>query len=149
MRITPIRALACGALLVTSTSGCSMISKPGAGPAAAGAGIADNMHDAPVYHRGDAFTFTAPCRASGYARFDVPVDEPVKLIITGTGPAGAGLGTSYLRASGGAVDGQMKGDLAIAAGPIVFDVTGQDGGSYLQITEAVPCKGVEVRVVVE
>ena len=31
----------------------------------------------------------------------------------------------------------------------VFDVTGQEGGSFLQITETVPCKGVEVSVKVE
>ena len=83
------------------------------------------MADAPLYHRGDTFTFTAPCRATGYAKFDIPTDEPVKIIITGTGPEGAGLGTAYLKASGGAVDGQMKGDIEVAGGPIVFDVTGQ------------------------
>jgi hypothetical protein len=119
------------------------------GSGGATAAIADNMHDAPVYHRGDTFAFTAPCRATGYAKFDIPTDQPVKIAITGTGPVGAGLGTSYLRATGGAVDGQMKGDIEVASGPIVFDVTGQDGGSFLQITETVPCKGVAVSVVVE
>ncbi len=148
-----IRSLALGALLMSAATGCSLLGKKS--PAAAGGGggetaaIADNMHDAPVHHRGETFTFTAPCRATGYAKFDIPDGEPVKISITGEGPEGAGLGTSYLRSTGGAVDGQMKGDLEVAKGPIVFDVTGQEGGSFLQITETVPCKGVNVSVTVE
>jgi len=153
MTITANRALAAGALLISLTTGCSMLGKKatagGGGGGEAASGIGDTMADAPLYHRGDTFTFTAPCRATGYAKFDIPTDEPVKIIITGTGPEGAGLGTAYLKASGGAVDGQMKGDLEVASGPIVFDVTGQEGGSFLQITETVPCKGVEVSVSVE
>ena len=152
MTTTAKRALAAGALLLTLTTGCSMLGKKtsvGGGGGGAASGIGDTMADAPVYHRGDTFKFTAPCRATGYAKFDIPTDEPVKISITGTGPGGAGLGTAYLKASGGAVDGQMKGDIEVASGPIVFDVTGQEGGSFLQITETVPCKGVEVSVTVE
>jgi hypothetical protein len=107
MTITAKRALAAGALLISLTTGCSMLGKKatagGGGGGEAASGIGDTMADAPLYHRGDTFTFTAPCRATGYAKFDIPTDEPVKIIITGTGPEGAGLGTSYLKASGGAV----------------------------------------------
>ncbi len=152
MTTTAKRALAAGALLISLTTGCSMLGKKTSGVGGGGgaaSGIGDTMADAPVYHRGDTFKFTAPCRATGYAKFDIPTDEPVKISITGTGPEGAGLGTAYLKASGGAVDGQMKGDIEVASGPIVFDVTGQEGGSFLQITETVPCKGVEVSVTVE
>jgi galactokinase len=154
MNSTTIRSLALGAILITAASGCSLISKKssastGGGGGGAAAAIADNMHDAPVHHKGETFKFTAPCRASGYAKFDVPDGEAVKITVTGTGPEGAGLNASYLRSTGGAVDGQMKGDLEVAKGPIVFDVTGQDGGSFLQIMEVVPCKGVDVSVSVE
>lgn len=152
MTTTAKRALAAGALLLSLTTGCSMLGKKtsvGGGGGGAASGIGDTMADAPVYHRGDTFKFTAPCRATGYAKFDIPTDEPVKISITGTGPEGAGLNPAYLKASGGAVDGQMKGDIEVASGPIVFDVTGQEGGSFLQITETVPCKGVEVSVTVE
>lgn len=152
MTTTAKRALAAGALLLSLTTGCSMLGKKtsvGGGGGGAASGIGDTMADAPVYHRGDSFKFTAPCRSTGYAKFDIPTDEPVKISITGTGPEGAGLNPAYLKASGGAVDGQMKGDIEVASGPIVFDVTGQEGGSFLQITETVPCKGVEVSVTVE
>ncbi len=151
MHLTPTRALTLAFVLTSAATGCSMLGKKASSVTGGGAhaAVADNMHDAPVYHRGDTFKFTAPCRATGYARFDIPSGEPVKITITGVGPEGAGLGTSYLRSTGGAVDGQMKGDLEVASGPIVFDVTGQDGGSFLQITETVPCKGVEVVVAVE
>lgn len=152
MTTTAKRALAAGALLLTLTTGCSMLGKKtsvGGGGGGAASGIGETMADAPVYHRGDSFKFTAPCRSTGYAKFDIPTDEPVKISITGTGPEGAGLNPAYLKASGGAVDGQMKGDIEVASGPIVFDVTGQEGGSFLQITETVPCKGVEVSVTVE
>jgi hypothetical protein len=152
MTIIAKRALAAGALLISLTTGCSMLGKKasvGGGGGGAASGIGDTMADAPVYHRGDSFKFTAPCRASGYAKFDIPTDEPVKITLTGTGPEGAGINPAYLKASGGAVDGQMKGDIEVAGGPIVFDVTGQEGGSFLQITETVPCKGVEVSVTVE
>ena len=152
MTINAMRTLAAGALLFSLTTGCSMLGKKastGGGGGGAASGIGDTMADAPVYHRGDTFKFTAPCRATGYAKFDIPTDEPVKITLTGTGPEGAGINPAYLKASGGAVDGQMKGDIEVASGPIVFDVTGQEGGSFLQITETVPCKGVEVSVTVE
>ena len=154
MTSTMTRTLALGALILSASTGCSMLGKKastggGGGGGGAAAAIADNMHDAPVYHRGDSFKFTAPCPGSGYAKFDIPAGEPVKITVTGTGPEGAGLNASYLRSTGGAVDGQMNGDLEVAAGPIVFDVTGQEGGSFLQILETVPCKGVETTVTVE
>ncbi|MBK9035604.1 MAG: hypothetical protein IPL61_30825 [Myxococcales bacterium] len=147
-----IRSLSFASLLMIAATGCSLVGKKspaGGGGGGGSAAIADNMHDAPVHHRGETFTFTAPCRSTGYAKFDIADGEPVKISITGEGPEGAGLGTSYLRSTGGAVDGQMKGDIEVANGPIVFDVTGQEGGSFLQITETVPCKGVNVSVSVE
>ena len=152
MTLHRARVFTVAVLLASATAGCSTLGKKASGVTGGGgahAAVADNMHDAPVYHRGDTFKFTAPCRATGYARFDIPADAPVKITIAGVGPEGAGLGTSYLRATGGAVDGQMKGDLEVANGPIVFDVTGQEGGSFLQISETVPCKGVEAVVTVE
>lgn len=146
-----IRTLALGAVLMSAATGCSLLGKKS--PAAAGGGdaapFADNMHDAPVHHRGETFSYTPPCPASAYAKFDIPAGEPVKITVTGEGPEGAGINVSYLRSTGGAVDGQMKGDQEIAKGPIVFDVTGQEGGSFLQLLEVVPCKGVNVTVTVE
>lgn len=146
-----LRTFALASLLVTAATGCSLISKKSGGGGGGGGGspIGGTMADAPVHHRGETFSFKAPCRETGYAKFDIPADEPVKITVTGTGPEGAGLNASYLRATGGAVDGQMKGDQEVAKGPIVFDVTGQEGGSFLQILEVVPCKGVDVTVTVE
>lgn len=134
---------------------CSVVKKAdttggGTGPAPATVStqpFADNMADAPLHHLGvDIKQAAAGCSKSGYAKFDFPVGQPVKMDVTVEGPAGTCMSVSYLKASGGAVDGMMKELCVDKNGKESWDIQGLDGGSFIQMLESPPCKGATLSI---
>jgi hypothetical protein len=148
-----------GAVALATSSACLV--KGGAGDTMPGAGdgdddpgdvrgaggLAGTMAEAAVYRPGDAMTAAAECHTSGYMKFDVPAGEPFQLEIGIDAPDEACLSVHYLRSTGGAVDGMML-EICSADAPRTLDVEGQDGGSFLQISESGVCQGATVRVAV-
>lgn len=138
--------LALGACVKPAASG-------GGGDTAAPAGkspaLGDTMADATLYHQGSMIQSAAGCSTSGYAKFDFPVGAHVKMDVSVEGPAGSCLSVSYLKASGGAVDGMMKELCIDKNGTESWDVEGLEGGSFLQVSEAPPCKGAGIKVVIQ
>jgi hypothetical protein len=133
-------------------AGCSMISKGKAGSADLDTGgaddapkaLADNMHDAPTFHVGDSLSGDAACHASGYMKIDAPAGQPLHIDVGVSGPSGVCLDVSYLTSTGGSQNGgQMFGDVCENK---TLDVTGLDGGSYLQISESGACQGAKFSI---
>lgn len=126
-------------------AGCSMIKGKGEDTAGGGGGgeksLADNMHDAQIFHVGESITTPVECHASGYMKVDAPTGEAFQLdveILT----EGACVDVSYLTSTGGAQNGgQMFGELCESK---VLDVTGLDGGSYIQLSETGVCKDASI-----
>ena len=126
----------------TSTGGDST-------PAAKTTPFGDTMADAVLYHQGSAIEGALGCNSSGYAKFDFPVGQPVKMDVSVVGPEGTCVSASYLKASGGAVDGMMK-ELCVGKNGIeTWDVQGLEGGSFLQVSEAPPCKNAGIKVTIK
>jgi hypothetical protein len=118
----------------------------GGGAAAAGPALGGTMADAPLYHIGASIDAPLKCNESGYAKFDFPVDQAVKMTVTIKGAAGTTVSASYLKASGGAVDGMMKQMDVDKNGSETWDIKGLDGGSFIQVLENPPCKGATISV---
>lgn len=125
----------------------------GGGDTAAPAGksppLGDTMADATLYHQGSLIQSAAGCSTSSYAKFDFPVGAHVKMDVSVEGPAGSCLSVAYLKANGGAVDGMMKELCIDTNGSESWDVEGLEGGSFLQVSEAAPCKGAGIKVVIQ
>lgn len=121
----------------------------GGGEAAAGPALGGTMADAPLYHAGATIKAPLKCSESGYAKFDFPVGQAVKMQVTIEGPAGTSVSASYLKASGGAVDGMMKQMEVDKNASETWDVQGLEGGSFIQVLENPPCKGASITVVAQ
>ncbi len=98
--------------VVLALGACVKPAVGGGGETAAPAGnsppVGDTMADATLDHQGSLIQSASGCSTSGYAKFDCPVGAHVKMDVSVEGPAGSCLSVSYLKASGGAVDGMMK-----------------------------------------
>lgn len=133
-------------------TGCGMMkgkgeaADPCADPCKAGGGgggltPADNMADAPVVTVGDSLTSALACNGSGYLKVDAPAGEAFQIEVN-IQTEGACVNVSHLNSNGGAQNGgQMFGELCESQ---TLDVTGLDGGSYIQIFESGACKGATV-----
>lgn len=129
-----------------ATGGGTGPTPPGATPTAAYAG---NMAEAPMHALGETVTAPMGCRESLYAKWDLPQGQAAKMTVTIAGPAGACASIHYLKGNGGAVEGMMK-ELCIDKNATeVWDITGQEGGSFIQQSEAVPCKGLTLTIVAQ
>lgn len=152
MTKTTIAFLGAVALL----SGCSLISKKSSdttavaddsGGGGGGKGLANNMAEAPLFGKGETLNAAVECHNSGYMKMDIPAGEPFQIDVTIDAPAETCLSVHYLKASGGAVDGMML-EICSDASPKTLDVTGQEGGSFLQISESGVCQGAKVGVAI-
>jgi len=118
-------------------------------PTANAAPFGGTMAEAPLYHAGATIKGPAGCNTSGYAKFDFPVGQAVKMTVTAEGPAGTCLSVSYLKANGGNVDGMMK-ELCVDKGATeTWDVQGLEGGSFIQMSEQPPCKSAGITIAVQ
>jgi hypothetical protein len=121
----------------------------GTGPTAKSAPLGDTMADATLYHQGSLIQAALGCNTSGYAKFDFPVGQAVKMDVSVEGPEGTCVSAHYLKANGGAVDGMMKELCVGKNGSETWDVQGLEGGSFLQVSEAPPCKNASIKVNVQ
>ena len=144
MRIT----LVSGILL--SLSACSMISKKSGGgePAASAKPLADNMHDAPVYQHPTSLATPLACTAAGYAKINANEGEALKLDLAVDGPAGSCIHVRWLNGNGGDGGGTSFEMCSDKEPQKTIDVTGQSGGSYLELMEDPPCKNAGVKVAI-
>jgi hypothetical protein len=136
---------------VSALGGCSMISKGKADTADVGGGggdddspaLAGTMAEAKTYHVGDEITAPAECHTSGYMKIDAPAGQAFQVDI-GISTEGACVDVSYLTTTGGSQNGgQMFGEICE---PKTLDVTGLDGGSFLQVSESGACKGTDISI---
>ena len=123
-------------------------------PAAAAAttpakALGDTMADAVLYHQSSTIDASLGCNTSGYAKFDFPVGQAVNMEVAIAGPEGTCVSASYLKANGGNVDGMMKQLCVGKNGNETWDVQGLEGGSFLQVSEAPPCKNATLKVVIQ
>lgn len=137
-----------GALALLGASGCSMISTSGgngASPKAGSGSLAGTMAEAQTFKRGASISSPLSCNAAGYAKIDVAQGEAFKIELTVTGPAGACVHVRHLKASGG--DGGVSTEFCSDKEPTkTFEVTGQEGGSFLEVMENPPCKGAGLKI---
>jgi hypothetical protein len=117
-------------------------------PAGGSVAFAGTMAEAPVFEAGATVTAAVPCSrdGSGYAKFNFPVGQALQMNVTVDAPAGACLSVSYLKANGGAVDGMMKEMCVDRNASETWDVQGLEGGSFIQVNEAPPCKGATITI---
>jgi hypothetical protein len=108
----------------------------------------DTMADAPLHHLGANLKAAAGCNSSGYAKFDFPVGQSVKMTVTAEGPPETCLSVSYLKANGGNVDGMMKVLCVDKNASETWDVQGLEGGSFIQMSEQPPCKNANITIAV-
>ncbi|MCB9560869.1 MAG: hypothetical protein H6708_10720 [Kofleriaceae bacterium] len=140
-------------LALIGAAGCSMISKGkattggGGDDATDGPALAGTMAEAPVYHRGATIAAPAECHTSGYARFDAPAGEAMTLEVSVAAPADACVSVWWLNSNGGAAG--VTAEVCSNDSPKTFDVAGQDGGAFLQISEAGACQGASVTLAVK
>jgi len=150
-----IRTLSSVALLIaftgcpkpTTTTTGTTTPDPTTGEAKAAFG--DTMADAPLYHVGSTVKGLAGCSTSGYAKFDIPAGQAAKMTATVEGPPGTCLSVHYLKANGGAVDGMMKEMCVDKAATETWDIQGQEGGSFIQMSENPPCKNATLTISVQ
>jgi hypothetical protein len=134
-----------------ASAGCSMLGKGGAAPGgggggAASPGLAGTMAEASVFQKGDTLTAPAECNTSGYMKVGTPAGEALSVVITIDAPAPTCLSVSYLNANGGTQDGGVMEEICSEESPATLDVTGLEGGSFLQISEAGACQGAKVTI---
>jgi hypothetical protein len=152
--MTMIKTLSlCGFLAL---AGCSMVSKgkevetgggdTGGGEEPAAAGFADNMHDAPMFSQGDSLTANLECHASGYLKVDASAGTPLQIQVT-VEPEGACYNLEWMNSNGGSQNGgQMFGEVCESK---TFDVTGLEGGAFIQISESGVCKNASVTLALQ
>ena len=143
-----------GAVALLATSGCSLMSKKGGDTTAtaddsggSAKGLAGNMAEAAVFGKGESLQAAAECHTSGYLKMEIPAGEPFQIDVTIDSPAETCLSVHYLNANGGAVDGMML-EICSPDSPKTIDVTGQEGGSFLQISEAGVCQSAKVGIAI-
>jgi len=132
----------------TKKSGGADTTPTGGGAAAPAAPFAGTMAEAPVYEAGATVKGAVPCSrdGSGYAKFTFPAGQALKMNVAVEAPPGACLSVSYLNANGGAVDGMMKELCVDKNASETWDIQGLEGGSFIQVNEAVPCKGASITI---
>jgi hypothetical protein len=135
-------------------SGCSMFGKGGdaAEPGGGGGGgevtkgLAGTMADAQVFSKGEDLTAPAECHTSGYMRIDTPAGEPLAIGVTIDAKAETCLSVHYMNSNGGTQNGGVMEEICSNESPATIDVTGLEGGSFLQISEAGVCQGATVTI---
>jgi hypothetical protein len=140
-----------GIALSASLAGCGMVKKSPAGGSSGGGGggggaaLGDTMADAVVYQRGASFSTAAGCHTSGYAKLEIPAGEPIKLELAVHSPKDeACISFDFLKATGG--DGGLMAEACSTKSPFTYDVTAQEGASFLQISEGGACQGATIDV---
>jgi hypothetical protein len=140
-----------GIALSTLAMGCSVMKKSpdgGGGGGGGGAALGDTMADAVLHQRGASFETAAGCHTSGYAKLDVPAGEPVTLQLTVTSPRDeACISFHFLNQNGG--DGGLMAEACSTKSPFTYDVTAQEGASFLQISEGGACQGATIAVAIK
>lgn len=144
-----ISSVCAGIVLSLAIAGCSMMKKSGgAGPSAADGPLGDTMADAVVYQRGATFSASARCHTSDYAKLDIPAGEPITLELAVTSPGEeACVSFWFLNQNGG--DGGLTAEACSTKSPFTYQVTAQEGASYLQVSEAGKCQGATVDVAIK
>jgi hypothetical protein len=146
-----LSTVALGIALSLSLTGCSMVKKSGGGGGGGGGGgapLGDTMADAVVYKRGATFTAPAGCHTSSYAKLDIPAGEPITLELTVTSPKDEScISFWFLNQNGG--DGGLTAEACSTKSPFTYQVTAQEGASFLQISEAGVCQGSTVAVAIK
>lgn len=136
------------ALALLLAAGCGMVTTStgnGAAPKGGSGALAGTMADAQTFKRGASITSPLACNAAGYAKIDVPQGEAYKIELTVSGPAGACVHVRHLKGSGG--DGGVSTEFCSDKEPSkTFDVTGQEGGNFLEVMENPPCKGAGLKI---
>jgi hypothetical protein len=138
-------------------SGCSMfggkqdVETGGGGGGEATRGLAGTMADAAVFSKGDDLTAPAECHTSGYMKIDTPAGEPLQIGVVVEASAETCLSVHYLNANGGTQNGGVMEEICSNESPATLDVatldvTGLEGGSFLQISEAGVCQGATVTI---
>jgi hypothetical protein len=132
-------------------AGCSFMSKGKDVSTGGGGGekaLAGTMAEAQTFHIGDVLEAPAECHTSGYMRIDAPVGQTFHVEVTVEGGAGTCVDVSYLTKNGGAnaPDGHMFGDVCVEQSPKSLEVTGLDGGSFLQVSESGACQGATMKL---
>jgi hypothetical protein len=134
-----------------SLTACSMISKKSGGDSTASASaapLADNMHDAPLYQHNASIASPLGCNTAGYAKVNATEGEAFKIDLSVDGPAGACLHVRWLNGAGGDGGGSSFEMCSDKEPSKTIDVTGQSGGSYLELMEDPPCKNAGVKVAI-
>jgi hypothetical protein len=132
-----------------SLAACSLLGKKSGGDTAAAAGpLADNMHDAPLYQHNASIKSALGCNTAGYAKINANAGEAYKIDLQVDGPAGACLHVRYLNGAGGDGGGTSFEMCSDKEPQKTIDVTGQSGGSYLELMEDPPCKNAGVSVAI-
>jgi hypothetical protein len=143
-------------VVLLALAGCSMIAKGKTDTSDVGGGgggddapaLAGTMAEAPTYHVGQSVTAPAECHTSSYMKIDAPAGDAFQVDIGIEGAEGACVDVSYLNSNGGSQNGgQMFGELCEGK---TLDVTGLEGGSYLQVSQSGVCKdGVSISIALQ
>ncbi len=148
-----ITNLCAGLALSFAVAGCGMMKKSPAAAAGGGesakTGLGDTMADAVVYQRGATISAAALCHTSGYAKLTIPAGEAIKLEVTVTSPTAeeACISVGFLKENGG--DGGLSAEACSTKSPLTYDVTAQEGASFLQISENGVCQTATFTVAIK
>ncbi len=141
-----------GLALSLAVVGCGVVKKNagggGGGGGGGGAALGDTMADAVVYRRGASFSTAAQCHTSGYARLDIPGGEPVTIELAVSSPGDeACVSFHFLNQNGG--DGGLMAEACSTKSPFTYELTAQEGASFLQVSEAGKCQGATITVAIK
>ena len=131
-----------------SLAACSMLNKGGGSAASSSAPLTDNMHDAPLYQHNASIKSALGCNAAGYAKINASEGEAYKIDVAVEGPTGSCVHVRYLNGAGGDGGGTSFEMCSDKEPNKTLDVTGQSGGSYLELMEDPPCKNAGVSVAI-
>jgi hypothetical protein len=136
-----------GIVLSATLAACSLINKKGGdAPSGSSAALADNMHDAPTYQHNAQIASALGCNAAGYAKVNAAEGEAFKIDVAVDGPVGSCVHVRWLNGNGGDGGGTSFEMCSDKEPTKTLDVTGQSGGSYLELMEDPPCKSAGVKV---
>jgi len=140
-------------LVLLTLAGCSMMKGKGDDTGGGGGGgggeksLAGNMAEAQTFSIGESLKAPAECHTSGYMKIDAPAGEAFQIVVGIDGPEGSCVDVSYLNSNGGSQNGgQMFGELCEGR---TLDVTGLEGGAFLQVSEAGACKGASIELALQ
>jgi hypothetical protein len=128
----------CGAMHKGSTSGGGSSS----------AALAGTMAEAKMYNHNSNIASPLGCNTAGYAKVNAKEGEAYKIDFAVAGAPGACMHVRYLNGAGGDGGGTSFEICTDKEASKTMDVTGQSGGSFIEVMENPPCKNATTTIAV-